>query len=187
MQLTIQQHVASATPTASRRSTTCRSTVAPGMFGLLGPNGAGKSTLMRTLATLQEADSGSATLDDIDVLRDKDRVRRILGYLPQDFGVYPKVSAQEHARSLRAAEGHHRRERAQGDRRGAARAHQPRRGAQAEAGRIFRRHAAALRHRAGADRQSAPHHRRRAHRGPRSRGARALPQPARGTSAATRS
>ncbi|MFZ3321544.1 MAG: ABC transporter ATP-binding protein [Usitatibacter sp.] len=70
-------------------------TVAPGMFGLLGPNGAGKSTLMRTLATLQEADSGSAKLDDIDVLKDKDRVRRLLGYLPQDFGVYPKVSAQD--------------------------------------------------------------------------------------------
>ncbi len=69
-----------------------------GMFGLLGPNGAGKSSLMRTLATLQEADSGSATLSipgepPIDVLRDKDAVRRRLGYLPQDFGVYPKVSA----------------------------------------------------------------------------------------------
>ena len=70
-------------------------TIAPGMFGLLGPNGAGKSTLMRTLATLQEADSGTATLDDIDVLRDKDRVRRLLGYLPQEFGVYPKVTAAE--------------------------------------------------------------------------------------------
>ena len=71
-----------------------------GMFGLLGPNGAGKSSLMRTLATLQEADSGSATLEgangeSIDVLRDKDTVRRQLGYLPQDFGVYPKVSAQD--------------------------------------------------------------------------------------------
>jgi ABC-type multidrug transport system ATPase subunit len=69
-----------------------------GMFGLLGPNGAGKSSLMRTLATLQEADSGSALFDDgvdtrVDVLRDKDDVRRMLGYLPQDFGVYPKVSA----------------------------------------------------------------------------------------------
>ena len=69
-----------------------------GMFGLLGPNGAGKSSLMRTLATLQEADSGTATLEDgkggsIDILRDKDAVRRQLGYLPQDFGVYPKVSA----------------------------------------------------------------------------------------------
>src|SRR5258706_13462100 len=70
-------------------------TIAPGMFGLLGPNGAGKSTLMRTLATLQEADSGSAQLDDIDVLKDKDRVRRVLGYLPQEFGVYPKVAAWE--------------------------------------------------------------------------------------------
>ncbi|HRN61071.1 MAG TPA: ABC transporter ATP-binding protein [Luteimonas sp.] len=71
-----------------------------GMFGLLGPNGAGKSSLMRTLATLQDADSGSATLDgadggSIDVLRDKDTVRRQLGYLPQDFGVYPKVSAED--------------------------------------------------------------------------------------------
>jgi len=69
--------------------------IGPGMFGLLGPNGAGKSTLMRTLATLQEADSGSARLGDIDVLREKDRVRRVLGYLPQEFGVYPKVTAQE--------------------------------------------------------------------------------------------
>jgi ABC-2 type transport system ATP-binding protein len=65
-----------------------------GMFGLLGPNGAGKSTLMRTLATLQEVDSGSARLDDIDVLRQKDEVRKRLGYLPQEFGLYPKVSAQ---------------------------------------------------------------------------------------------
>jgi ABC-2 type transport system ATP-binding protein len=65
-----------------------------GMFGLLGPNGAGKSTLMRTLATLQEADSGSASLDGIDVLRQKDEIRRLLGYLPQEFGVYPKVSAE---------------------------------------------------------------------------------------------
>ncbi|MEG3193809.1 ATP-binding cassette domain-containing protein, partial [Lysobacter sp. D1-1-M9] len=71
-----------------------------GMFGLLGPNGAGKSSLMRTLATLQEADSGSVRLaaedgEAIDVLRDKDAVRRQLGYLPQDFGVYPKVSAED--------------------------------------------------------------------------------------------
>ncbi|MGO9302799.1 MAG: ABC transporter ATP-binding protein [Candidatus Korobacteraceae bacterium] len=65
-----------------------------GMFGLLGPNGAGKSTLMRTLATLQEADSGSARLDGIDVLRQKDEVRKLLGYLPQEFGLYPKVRAE---------------------------------------------------------------------------------------------
>jgi ABC-type multidrug transport system ATPase subunit len=64
-----------------------------GLFGLLGPNGAGKSTLMRTLATLQNADSGTAMMGHLDVLNDKDGVRRVLGYLPQDFGVYPKVSA----------------------------------------------------------------------------------------------
>ena len=64
-----------------------------GMFGLLGPNGAGKSTLMRILATLQDADEGSATLGDLDVLREKDAVRRVLGYLPQEFGVYPRTSA----------------------------------------------------------------------------------------------
>ena len=68
-------------------------TIGAGMFGLLGPNGAGKSTLMRILATLQEADAGSAFLEDIDILKDKDRLRRVLGYLPQEFGVYPKVTA----------------------------------------------------------------------------------------------
>ena len=75
-------------------------TIPTGMFGLLGPNGAGKSTLMRTLATLQDADHGSAQLvgaasGNMNVLRDKDAVRRVLGYLPQDFGVYPKVSAED--------------------------------------------------------------------------------------------
>ena len=66
-----------------------------GMFGLLGPNGAGKSTLMRTLATLQECDAGSVFFGDLDVLDEKDDIRRLLGYLPQDFGVYPKVTAYE--------------------------------------------------------------------------------------------
>ena len=65
-----------------------------GMYGLLGPNGAGKSSLMRTIATLQEADSGSITFGDLDVLAQKEEVRKILGYLPQEFGVYPKVSAE---------------------------------------------------------------------------------------------
>jgi ABC-2 type transport system ATP-binding protein len=65
-----------------------------GMFGLLGPNGAGKSSLMRTIATLQEADKGSIFLDDLDVLKNKTEVRQLLGYLPQEFGVYPKISAE---------------------------------------------------------------------------------------------
>ncbi len=72
----------------------CTLTIPRGMFGLLGPNGAGKSSLMRTIATLQEPDSGSITLGDLDVLRDKDAVRRVLGYLPQEFGVYPRVTAE---------------------------------------------------------------------------------------------
>jgi ABC-type multidrug transport system ATPase subunit len=68
-------------------------TINQGMFGLLGPNGAGKSSLMRTIATLQVADSGSIMLGDINVFEQKDEVRKILGYLPQEFGVYPKVDA----------------------------------------------------------------------------------------------
>lgn len=70
-------------------------TVPQGMYGLLGQNGAGKSTLMRTIATLQDADSGSVTMGEIDVLRDKDAVRQRLGYLPQDFGVYPRISVAD--------------------------------------------------------------------------------------------
>lgn len=69
-------------------------TVPQGMFGLLGPNGAGKSTLMRTIATLQDADFGTITLNGIDVLKDKQAVRERLGYLPQDFGLYPRISAE---------------------------------------------------------------------------------------------
>jgi ABC-2 type transport system ATP-binding protein len=69
-------------------------TIGPGLFGLLGPNGAGKSTLMRTLATLQDVDSGQAMLGSVDILRDKGAVRQMLGYLPQEFGFYPKVSAE---------------------------------------------------------------------------------------------
>ena len=66
-----------------------------GLFGLLGPNGAGKSSLMRTLATLQEADSGSAKLNDIDIFQQPHELRQILGYLPQEFGVYPRISAEQ--------------------------------------------------------------------------------------------
>ena len=69
--------------------------ISTGMYGLLGPNGAGKSTLMRTIATLQEADSGTVRLGDLDVLKEKLEVRKLLGYLPQEFGVYPKVSAYD--------------------------------------------------------------------------------------------
>jgi ABC-2 type transport system ATP-binding protein len=65
-----------------------------GMFGLLGPNGAGKSTLMRTIATLQEADAGTVRLGEIDVLSQKNEIRKTLGYLPQEFGLYPKISAE---------------------------------------------------------------------------------------------
>lgn len=67
--------------------------IAPGMFGLLGPNGAGKSTLMRTIATLQEPDTGSIHLGEIDILRQPERARQVLGYLPQDFGLYPQIDA----------------------------------------------------------------------------------------------
>jgi ABC-type multidrug transport system ATPase subunit len=70
-------------------------TIPTGLYGLLGPNGAGKSTLMRTIATLQEPDSGSIQLGELDVLRAKEEVRKTLGYLPQDFGVYPRVNAEE--------------------------------------------------------------------------------------------
>ncbi|TWI98633.1 ABC-type multidrug transport system ATPase subunit [Mucilaginibacter frigoritolerans] len=69
-------------------------TLENGMFGLLGPNGAGKSSLMRTIATLQEADSGTVFIDELDVLKNKTQVRQLLGYLPQEFGVYPKISAE---------------------------------------------------------------------------------------------
>lgn len=70
-------------------------TIGNGMFGLLGPNGAGKSTLMRTIATLQDPDEGIITFNGMDVIKEKDAIKKVLGYLPQDFGVYPRISAQE--------------------------------------------------------------------------------------------
>ena len=80
-------------------------TIGNNMFGLLGPNGAGKSTLMRTVATLQDPDSGSIMLDSIDVLKDKNAVRQVLGYLPQEFGVYPKISASDMLNHLAVMKG----------------------------------------------------------------------------------
>ena len=69
--------------------------ISNGMFGLLGPNGAGKSSLMRTIATLQEPGEGTIFLDDLDVINNKEEMRKVLGYLPQDFGFYPKVTAED--------------------------------------------------------------------------------------------
>ena len=92
MQLTIQ-NLSKTYPNGVQALQDVNLEIPTGMYGLLGPNGAGKSTLMRTLATLQDADTGSIMLGDIDVLRDKDAVRQVLGYLPQEFGVYPRISA----------------------------------------------------------------------------------------------
>jgi ABC-type multidrug transport system ATPase subunit len=94
MELRIE-HLSKTYPNGVRALDDVSLTIPLGMYGLLGPNGAGKSTLMRTLATLQEPDAGQAFLGDIDVLRQKVEVRKTLGYLPQDFGVYPRISAQD--------------------------------------------------------------------------------------------
>jgi ABC-2 type transport system ATP-binding protein len=79
--------------------------ISPGMFGLLGPNGAGKSTLMKILATLLDPDTGTATLDGLDLIGNKDATRRLLGYLPQEFGVYPKMSAVDMLNHLAVMKG----------------------------------------------------------------------------------
>jgi len=94
MQLRVE-NLSKTYPNGTRALDQVSLSIAPGMFGLLGPNGAGKSTLMRIIATLQEPDTGTVHLGDIDVLREKEAVRRTLGYLPQEFGVYPKVSAED--------------------------------------------------------------------------------------------
>ena len=92
MELTIN-HLSKTYPNGVQALKDVTFSIPTGMFGLLGPNGAGKSTLMRIIATLLDADSGEVHFGDIDVLKQKDETRRILGYLPQEFGVYPKVSA----------------------------------------------------------------------------------------------
>ena len=133
---------------------------------------------MRTIATLQTPTAGSIRFGDIDVLAEPEQLRRTLGYLPQDFGVYPRVSAYDDARPHGGAEGRHRRA-ASARRRSRRCSSRPTSGrAQQGARRLLRRHAPALRHRPGADRQPRADHRRRAHRRPRPRGAQPLPQPA---------
>src|SRR5579871_6323206 len=94
MQLTIN-HLSKTYSNGVRALQDVSLTLSNGMFGLLGPNGAGKSSLMRTIATLQDADSGSISLDGLDVLKEKTKVRQLLGYLPQEFGVYPRISAEQ--------------------------------------------------------------------------------------------
>lgn len=93
MKLTIQ-HLSKTYPNGTKALSNVNLTINDGMFGLLGPNGAGKSTLMRTVATLQEPDTGSIQLDEIDVLAEPMNLRKVLGYLPQSFGVYPNLSAE---------------------------------------------------------------------------------------------
>ena len=93
MQLSIQ-NLCKTYPNGTQALKSVNLEIGVGMFGLLGPNGAGKSTLMRTLATLQEADSGEVSFGNINVLDQKEEVRKVLGYLPQEFGVYPKIDAE---------------------------------------------------------------------------------------------
>ena len=89
------EHLSKTYPNGVRALDDVSLTIPHGMYGLLGPNGAGKSTLMRTIATLQEPDSGEIWLGDINVLKQKEELRKELGYLPQDFGVYPRISVQD--------------------------------------------------------------------------------------------
>jgi len=94
MELVIQ-NLSKTYPNGVRALQNVSLTIQQGMFGLLGPNGAGKSTLMRTIATLQEPDGGKITFEGIDVRTQKEELRKVLGYLPQEFGVYPKISAEK--------------------------------------------------------------------------------------------
>jgi len=89
------QHLSKTYPNGVKALDNVSIEISNGMFGLLGPNGAGKSSLMRTLATLQEADAGSAFLDEIDILNQPTELRKVLGYLPQEFGVYAKITAEQ--------------------------------------------------------------------------------------------
>ena len=153
-------------------------TIPTGMFGLLGPNGAGKSTLMRTLATLQEPDTGRIELNGTDARANPDALRRRLGYLPQEFGVYPRVSPQAMLNHLAVLKGIGDRARTREAGRTIAGADEPVGRAKEESRYVLRRHAATLRNCAGADRRAGADHRRRTDGRSRSGGAAAFPQSA---------
>ena len=128
--------------------------ISNGMFGLLGPNGAGKSTLMRTIATLQPADSGSIQFNGIDVLKKPDEIRRTLGYLPQDFGVYQRISAEamlDHMAILKGIVNAKERKRTQRTAGLSIGANQSRPREEESPDQFFRWHAPALRYRTGPD------------------------------------
>src|SRR5437016_8556911 len=129
------------------------------MFGLIGPNGAGKSTLMKILATLLEPDTGSATLDGLDLVANKDETRRLRGYLPQEFGVYPKMSAVDYVEPLGGNEGNHEEWRTKGDCRRAAPADELVGCTEKGAGRLFGGDEAAIWNCPGAAGQSEINHR----------------------------
>ena len=135
-------------------------TIGNHMFGLLGPNGAGKSTLMRTVATLQDPDSGTVQLDDLNVLTQKDEVRKVLGYLPQEFGVYPRMSALDMLHHLAMLKGHYKQDREDADGRSSSLANKPLGRPQKVTQHLFRRHEATFRHCSGSSRKPETYHHR---------------------------
>ena len=149
------EHLSKTYPNGVRALDDVSLTIPHGMYGLLGPNGAGKSTLMRTIATLQEPDSGEIWLGDINVLKQKEELRKKLGYLPQDFGVYPRISVQDMLDHLALLKGFTHRGERQELVESLLIANQPAGCPQESALGILGRHAAAFRYRAGAHRQSA--------------------------------
>jgi ABC-2 type transport system ATP-binding protein len=150
-------------------------TIPAGMYGLLGPNGAGKSTLIRMIATLQEPDTGAIALGGIDVVRQKDEVRKTLGYLPQEFGVYPKVSAESLLDHFAVLKGIIERRARKEVVEALLRQTNLWDVRKQKLGRLLGRYAAAFRRRRGAARQSQADDRGRADSGARPRRARAIP------------